>query len=180
MCHRTPIPIYSGSVLFRWLDKQLNACSTTVRRFKLNRLYRHTPRMRALSALGFIFGPCRTSLLSPLCTGKRTSSAPVSMFQKSHVGDENGELQASRIQSTMRRSPLTDRRVVATASEEACVSIVSVRGASRVGSVAANRVAIGISPSPTATKRRATLEKSLMCRISEKGNSRVRSAADGG
>jgi hypothetical protein len=52
MCHRTPIPIYSGSALFRWLDKQLNACSTTVRRFKLNRLYRHTPRMRALSALG--------------------------------------------------------------------------------------------------------------------------------
>jgi hypothetical protein len=32
MCHRTPIPIYSGSALFRWLDKQLNACSTTVRR----------------------------------------------------------------------------------------------------------------------------------------------------
>ena len=75
-----------------------------------------------------------------------------------HVRKKRGERQASWIQSTMRRSPLTDRRVVATGSEEACVSIVSVRGASRVGSVAANRVAIGISPSPTATKRRAALE----------------------
>jgi hypothetical protein len=48
------------------------------------------------------------------------------------------------MQSTMRRSPFSDRRVVATGSEEACVSIVSVRGASRVGGVPANRVAIGI------------------------------------
>jgi hypothetical protein len=45
--------------------------------------------------------------------------------------------------------------VVATPRRHA--SIVSVRDASRMGSVAANRVAIGISPSPTATKRRAAL-----------------------
>jgi hypothetical protein len=46
MCHRTPIPIYSGSALFRWLDKQLNACSTTVRRFKLNRPIATLPTCR--------------------------------------------------------------------------------------------------------------------------------------
>jgi hypothetical protein len=28
MCRRTPVPIYSGSALFRWLDKQFNVCST--------------------------------------------------------------------------------------------------------------------------------------------------------
>jgi hypothetical protein len=28
MCRRTPVSIYSGSALFRWLDKQFNACST--------------------------------------------------------------------------------------------------------------------------------------------------------
>ena len=59
--------------------------------------------------------------------------------------------------STMRRRPCTERRVVAAGSEGACVSMVSVKGASCAGNVAASRAANGISPSPMATKRRAAL-----------------------
>ena len=40
----------------------------------------------------------------------------------------------------MRRSPAMDRRVVADGSEAACVSMVSVSGASRLGKVAASRL----------------------------------------
>jgi len=31
-------PIYSGAALCRWLDKQFNASSTTVRRFRLRQV----------------------------------------------------------------------------------------------------------------------------------------------
>jgi hypothetical protein len=43
MWRRTPIPIYSGSALFRWLDKQFNACSTRCVGSGCGSFYRHTP-----------------------------------------------------------------------------------------------------------------------------------------
>ena len=54
MCRRTPVPIYSGSALFRWLDKQFNACSTRCVGSGCGRFYRHIARMRALISS---FGP---------------------------------------------------------------------------------------------------------------------------
>ncbi len=57
--------------------------------------------------------------------------------------------------SIILRTPFTERLVVAAGSDGACVSIVSVRVC---GQRDANRLAIGISPSPRLTNRRAALE----------------------
>jgi hypothetical protein len=78
MCRWTPVPIYSGSALFRWLDKQFNACSTRCVGSGSGRFYRQIPRMQVLiSSFGRWLGrascsdrPCR-----PLQQTKRVLEA---------------------------------------------------------------------------------------------------------
>jgi hypothetical protein len=53
MCRWTPVPIYSGSALFRWLDKQFNACSTRCVGSGSGRFYHEIHRVQVLiSSLG--------------------------------------------------------------------------------------------------------------------------------
>jgi hypothetical protein len=78
MCCQTPAPIYSGSALFRWLDKQFHACSTTVRRLRIA-----TPPMRALissfgragCSVGRYDRPCRPLEQSAAATGSSSYAA---------------------------------------------------------------------------------------------------------
>src|SRR5262249_49761065 len=82
---------------------------------------------------------------------------PVSLQPLLGMQRQTGKHQTSPRLSTIRRRPWMELRVVATGSEAAWVSIVSVNGAWCAGKVAANGAANGISPSPKATKRRLAL-----------------------